>query len=215
MVKLTLSFMICLKFNFLCFFCIHFNCIQRLLLFQKLTVNWIMAFRRPPSNVESMVSLRVDNLPYRAVGEVNSKGTNNFIIDICTSGFKASLWQIWRGWRYLSSNRERNWKISRICVREILRPKRRGGSFMGRLRDSLKSETDFLENGSYQLTDYANQGISWENVEVLRMEWVLRSVIILLALLLSTTNTAQILIIAGQDIPWPRESRHQISSVPE
>ena len=41
---------------------------------------------------------------------------------------------------------------------------------MGRLRDSLKSETDFLENGSYQLTDYANQGISWENVEVLRME---------------------------------------------
>ena len=103
-----------------------------------------MAFRRPPSNVESMVSLRVDNLPYRAVGEVNSKGTNNFIIDICTSGFKASLWQIWRGWRYLSSNRERDWKISRICVREILRPKRRGGSFMGRLRDSLKSETDFF-----------------------------------------------------------------------
>ena len=29
-----------------------------------------MAFRRPPSNVESMVSLRVDNLPYRAHGEV-------------------------------------------------------------------------------------------------------------------------------------------------
>merc|ERR1719215_1851240 len=28
-----------------------------------------MAFRRPPSNVESMVSLRVDNLPYRAHGE--------------------------------------------------------------------------------------------------------------------------------------------------
>ena len=29
-----------------------------------------MAYRRPPSDVESMVSLRVDNLPYRAVPEV-------------------------------------------------------------------------------------------------------------------------------------------------
>ena len=45
-----------------------------------------MAFRRPPSNVESMVSLRVDNLPYRAHGEVQSTEgitpTHN-IIDNC------------------------------------------------------------------------------------------------------------------------------------
>mgnify|MGYP001374225355 FL=1 len=41
---------------------------------------------------------------------------------------------------------------------------------MGRHRDSLKGETDFLENGPLQLKDCADQGISWENVEVLRME---------------------------------------------
>jgi len=37
--------------------------------YKRYFLNWIMAFRRPPSNVESMVSLRVDNLPYRAHGE--------------------------------------------------------------------------------------------------------------------------------------------------
>ena len=43
-----------------------------------------MAFRRPPSNVESMVSLRVDNLPYRAHGEVNIMNyLFYFIVDIC------------------------------------------------------------------------------------------------------------------------------------
>jgi len=40
---------------------------------------------------------------------------------------------------------------------------------MGRRRDSLKCETDFLENGSCQLTNRASEGISWENVEVLRL----------------------------------------------
>ena len=43
-----------------------------------------MAYRRPPSNVESMVSLRVDNLPYRAHGEVKKKNyLLNFMVDFC------------------------------------------------------------------------------------------------------------------------------------
>ena len=121
--------------------------------------NRIMAYRRPPSNVESMVSLRVDNLPYRAHGEVKKKElfTQLYGWLLLSLGFEASLWQIWWGWRYLSSNGERNWQVSRIRVREILRQKRRGGSLMGRRRDGLKCETDFLENGSCQLTNRASE----------------------------------------------------------
>ena len=52
-------------------------------------------------------------------------------LTLLIAGFEASVWKVWRCWRYLSTNWKRNWKISRICFREILRPKRRGGIITG------------------------------------------------------------------------------------
>ena len=67
-----------------------------------------MSFRRPPSDVDRMTSLRVDNLPYSAVMEVaflfsfnvvfflNQYGNWSFVL-----GPAASVWAIWGCWWHL------------------------------------------------------------------------------------------------------------------
>ena len=49
-----------------------------------------MSFRRPPSDVESMVSLRVDNLPYRTHPEVSYISSGQ-LINYILLGFEASV----------------------------------------------------------------------------------------------------------------------------
>ena len=49
-----------------------------------------MSFRRPPSDVDRMTSLRVDNLPYSAVMEV-SELFNVFVLNAFVPSFKAIL----------------------------------------------------------------------------------------------------------------------------
>ena len=89
-------------------------------------------YRRPPSDVDNMISLRVDNLPYRTHPEVQlcSLTSVSFSHYWLFLGPEASVWEVRGCGRYLYPQWKRNWEIKGLCLRSLLWQERRRGSYI-------------------------------------------------------------------------------------
>ena len=89
-------------------------------------------FRKPPSDVDRMTSLRVGNLPFRTTSEVRKRVAADMksISSHFNVGVTASVWEVWRCWRHLSSSGARVGTKPWICLCQILREERCRGKVL-------------------------------------------------------------------------------------